>query len=279
MVNFPVEVMAKKFKLKDLQKLELDYNKPRKKGHRLTKNETEYIKNDILIPSTVLKMLFDENLTKMTQGSNALHDYKQILSVNKFNHFFPALSPDCYKELKQSYKGGFTYLSPEYTEKDVGEGVTLDVNSLYPYCMYTKPLPISDPIYYEGEYNLDKVYDLYIQCITCSFVIKENKIPTIQIKHTLSFMDNEYLTSSNNELVTLYLTNVDLKLFFEHYNVYELKFNYGWKFRSSTCLFKDYIDKWMAVKVKSTIDGNEGLRQISKIMLNSLYGKFRNYSS
>ena len=39
-------------------------------------------------------------------------------------------------------------------------------------------------------------------------------------------------------------------------------------------LFKDYIDKWYAVKQQATIDGNKQMRTISKLMLNSLYGKF-----
>lgn len=81
-----------------------------------------------------------------------------------------------------------------------------------------------EPIFYEGKYKEDKVYNLYIQMITCSFEIKKNKIPTIQIKKNSFFMANEYLESSNNEIVTLVLTNVDLKLFLEQYDVYDLKY-------------------------------------------------------
>ena len=39
-------------------------------------------------------------------------------------------------------------------------------------------------------------------------------------------------------------------------------------------LFTEYIDKWIKVKNESTISGNKGMRQVAKIMLNSLYGKF-----
>lgn len=48
-----------------------------------------------------------------------------------------------------------------------------------------------------GKYKEDKVYNLYIQMITCSFKIKKNKIPTIQIKHNLNYKSNEYLETSN----------------------------------------------------------------------------------
>ena len=125
-----------------------------------------------------------------------------------------------------------------------------------------------------GQYKDDKIYPLYIQMITCSFEIKENKIPTIQIKNNRSFFrENEYLESSNNEIVCLVLTNVDLKLFLEHYKVYDLEYISGWKFKSTDILFKKYIDKWITVKNEATISGNKGLRTIAKLMLNSLYGK------
>lgn len=62
--------------------------------------------------------------------------------------------------------------------------------------MYEKALPFGEPIFFEGEYKEDKVYNLYIQMITCSFEIKKNKIPTIQIKHSMNFKQNEYLESS-----------------------------------------------------------------------------------
>ena len=139
--------------------------------------------------------------------------------------------------------------------------------------MYEKLLPFGEPFFYEGKYKEDKIYPLYIQRITCSFKIKKNKIPTIQIKHR-QFVDNEYLTSSNGEIVALTLTNVDLDLFLEQYDVEDLKYHSGWKFKAMHGLFKEYIDKWIKIKNDSTISGNKGMRQVSKIFLNSLYGKF-----
>ena len=139
--------------------------------------------------------------------------------------------------------------------------------------MYEKLLPFGEPVFYKGKYNNDKVYPLYIQMINCSFELKKNKIPTIQIKNNVSFIGNEYLENSNNEIVCLVLTSVDLKLFFEQYNVYDLEFVCGWKFKGIEGLFTKYIDKWVAIKNKATIEKNKGLRTIAKLMLNSLYGK------
>ena len=105
---FSVKQIAKSFNL-EISKLELDYNKPREKGHILTKEEKDYIKNDVLIVAKALNILFNQNLTKMTIGSNALSEYREILSKRRFEKFFPELEYRVDKDLRQSYKGGFTY--------------------------------------------------------------------------------------------------------------------------------------------------------------------------
>ena len=70
------------------------------------------------------------------------------------------------------------------------------------------------------------------------------------------------------------MTNIDLELFLEHYEVFDINYISGWKFKSSDKLFKEYIDKWNGIKVKATKEKNKPMRTISKLMLNSLYGKF-----
>lgn len=271
-INQSVESMPKTFKIPE-NKLEIDYNAPREVGHILTGEEEAYIKNDVVIVAKALKYLFDMGLTKMTAGSNALSEYKQITRLNRFRSLYKPLNYEIDKDIRRAYKGGFTYLNPIYKNKEVGEGEVLDVNSLYPSVMYKEMLPFGEPFFYEGEYVEDKVYPLYIQRLTCSFKIKEGKIPTIQIKHS-RFVDNEYLTDSGIEPVALTLTSVDLKLFLDQYDVWELHYESGWKFKAMTGLFTEYIDKWIKVKNEATISGNKGMRQVAKIMLNSLYGKF-----
>lgn len=272
-IPFSVDEIAKSFNL-PISKLKLDYDKPRKIGHELTKEEKEYIKNDVLIVAKALKVLFDEKLDRMTEGSNALHDFKKDYKESKWERYFPELEKELDTELRKSYKGGFTYLSPDFKGKEVKNVTILDVNSLYPSVMYTSLLPIGNPIFYEGKYVDDKIFPLYIQTFTCSFELKKNKIPCIQIKNSMSFMANEYLKSSNNEIVCLTLTNVDLKLFFEQYDVYDLEYICGWKFKSMTGIFTDYINKWITIKNEATLTKNKGQRTLAKLMLNSLYGKF-----
>ena len=268
---FSVNEIAKGFGL-PISKLKIDYHKTREVGHILTKEEIEYLKNDVEIVASALKTLFDEGLDKMTQGSNALYDYKRIVTEKKFNKWFPI--PDYDEDVRRSYRGGFTYLNPKYKGKDIGEGIVFDVNSLYPSVMYYEKLPYGEGIFFEGEYKEDILYNLYVQMFTCQFELKEGYIPTVQLKKNLAFIPTEYIESSGDEEVTLCMTNVDLKLFFEHYDVYNIVYHSGWKFKSTTELFKDYIDKWSKVKIESKKSKNKAMYLLAKLMLNALYGKF-----
>ena len=84
----------------------------------------------------------------------------------------------------------------------------------------------------------------------------------------------EYLTSSNGDIITLTLTNVDLKLFLENYDVNYLTYDGGWKFKQTRGLFDKYINIWSNNKIEAKKNGNRALYMVSKLMLNSLYGKF-----
>lgn len=270
-LNFSVEMIARDFNL-PISKLELDYHKKREISHILTDEEVAYIRNDVEIMARALYIMFEQNLTKMTIGSNALSNYKNI---NKnFNKYFPILPYEIDQDIRKSYKGGFTYLNEIYKEKEVGHGIVLDVNSLYPSVMMNERLPFGEPIFFNGQYEEDFLYPLYIQTISCSFKIKPNKIPTIQIKNNLSYIPNEYIKSSNDDIVTLTLTNIDLNLFFEHYEIYDLTFHSGWKFKAIKGLFTEYINFWSTQKINAKKENNKALYLISKLMLNSLYGKF-----
>lgn len=272
LINQTVESMPKTFNLEE-NKLEIDYNLPREIGHTLTKEEIDYVKNDVVIVAKALKYLYDMGLTKMTAGSNALSEFKKLITMNTFRNMYKPLSYEIDQDIRQSYKGGFTYCNPIYKGITTGEGEVLDINSMYPSIMRYNLLPFGEPIFFEGEYVPDKVYPLYIQRITCYFHLKKDKIPTIQIKHS-RFVENEYLTDSGNLPVALTLTSIDLKLFLEQYDVEDLKYRGGWKFKAMSGMFNKYVDKWIEVKNEATISGNKGMRQVAKIMLNSLYGKF-----
>ena len=273
LIPLSVDGIAKAFKL-PISKLSIDYSAHNNLpiGSPLSYEEKEYIKNDVKIVAHAVEYFYSQGLDKMTIGSCALNEYKTIIKKSNFNKYFP--TPKYHDDVKQSYRGGFTYLNPKFAEKVVRNGVVLDVNSLYPSVMYDSYLPYGTPIFFTGEYKHDPLYPLYTQMMRCQFKIKKGKIPTIQIKYSGLFKGNEYLTSSGDTEVVLCLNSVDLKLFFEQYDVYNIEYMSGWKFKSTRGLFRDYIEKWSKAKIEATINKNYGLRLIAKLFLNSLYGKF-----
>lgn len=270
-LNFSVEQIAKDFDL-PIRKLELDYTTEREVGHVLTEHEIDYIRNDVEIMARALDYMFKIDLKKMTIGGDALFDYKKMIS--SFTHYFPILPYEIDQDIRQAYRGGFTYLNECYKGATLGAGWVLDVNSLYPSVMYNCLLPFGEPLFFDGEYEEDKLYPLYVQSISASFELKKDHIPTIQLKNNTNFIPTEYVTSSNGDIVDLVLTNVDLQLFKEHYDLEYIKYHGGWKFKGIKGLFRDYIDKWTTVKIESKKQNNLAMYRISKLMLNSLYGKF-----
>lgn len=269
--NLSVAEIAKAFDL-PIRKLEIDYKKYRPEGWEITEEEIAYIRNDVEIMSLALKEMFVRGLTKMTIASDAINYYRS--NFYNFRKTFPLLPLAVDKDIRQSYRGGFTYVNEYWKEKEVGKGMVLDVNSLYPSCMHSPyKLPFGQPQLFEGKYENDKLYPLYVQSITCKFKLKPNKIPTIQIRNNFSFIPNDYATSSGDEYICLFLTSVDLKLFFDHYDVEVKSYNGGWKFMQAAGNFDGYVDHWIDQKIKAGKEGNLPLKTISKLLLNSLYGK------
>ena len=275
LIPLKVKEIPKAFGLEE-SKGEIDYDRHNylPPDSPLSEEEKDYITHDVVIVAKAIQYMYSQGLDKMTIGACALDEYKQLIGKNTFKRWYP--TPEYHNDVKQSYRGGFTWLNPDYAGKPVKEGVVLDVNSLYPSVMrsHGNPLPFGTPIFFKGKYKPNTLYPLYTQMMSCQFELKSGMIPTLQIKHSLSFRGNEYLTTSNGEEVTICLNSVDLKLFFEHYNVYNPVYHSGWMFKASVGMFDKYIDKWIANKIQATKDGNKGLRYISKLFLNSLYGKF-----
>lgn len=282
-LNFSVDTIAKSFGL-PIVKEKIDYDAFREEGHILTAKEISYLKNDCEIVARALKIMFSQGLNKMTNASNGLSDFKKMYSEKEWNKLFPDLT-DIFekdiknqyiidKEIRESYKGGYCYLVEKHRGKLINDTTMIfDVNSLYPSVMRYCPLPWGIPIGFKGKYTQDDNYPLYVQAFSCQFELKPKKLPTIQLKNNRDFVGNEYLSSSGNKDVVLTLTSVDLDLFFEHYDVYDIDWIGGYKFKSKHGIFDKYVDKWTAEKTKAKENHNKGMYQISKLMQNAVYGR------
>lgn len=266
---FSADQIAKAFELPTV-KGSIDYTKYRPIDYEMTDDEKYYVENDTSIISQALKIQFDSGLKKMTIGSDALNYFKCDLGQKAFKYLFPILPHSVDNDLRQAYKGGFVYLNPKFRNKEIENILCYDVNSLYPSVMYECELPFGEPVYFKGKYKQDAKRPLYICVIRANFELKDGFIPTIQLKNSFRFNPTEYVTTSNDEIVQMTMTSVDLALFLDHYNIKHIEYICGWKFRNVQGLFKSYIDYWGEIKKNST----GAKRQLAKLMLNSLYGKF-----
>lgn len=266
---FTVDRIAKAFKLPQL-KGEIDYHTYRNFPYTMTSEEEDYLINDTLIIAQALKIQFNQGLGKMTIGTDAMSNYKTTIGNKKYEYLYPELDLTIDRDLRTSYKGGWVYMKPQYSEVVFNNVLALDVNSLYPFVMRYKLLPYGLPTYYEGQYKHDPVKPLFIQSIRATFKVKKNHLPTIQLKGNWRFSETEYITDSGEEPVDLFLTSVDLQLFIEHYDIDYIEYLEGFKFAGISGLFNDYIDQWSHIK-----ENSEGaIRELAKLMLNNLYGKF-----
>ena len=278
---FTVAQIAKGFGL-EMTKGEIDYKAYRAVGHELTEEEKDYLVRDCMIVAQALNVQFAQGLTRMTNASDAMSHYKQTIGGN-FDRWFPVLPLELDNDIRRAYKGGYVYLNPKYKNTEGLQGKTYDVNSLYPSVMYDKMLPFSYPVYFEDDPAPNERYPLYIIHFKCTFELKPNHLPTIQLKNNRRFVETEYLTTSKvkengllvDDPVEMWMTHVDYELMLDHYNVkfYPLingHYCNGFRFRGATGMFKNYIDYWM--HIKETEEGAK--RQLAKLQLNSLYGRF-----
>lgn len=276
-LNFSIERIAKDFHL-PVQKLDIDYNKPRPFGYQMTDDEREYLSNDVKIVAIALRKMFETGFDGITIGASALKYYHKL--EPNFSKLFPKLEEDIEAFVRRAYRGGFIYLNPEFADKDINGGFTLDRNSMYPAVMRENKLPHGQPVYFEGEYKYDNMYPLYIVELSCCFELKPNKLPTLQIDGTMGFAKKTYLENSGGKLLTITLTNIDLELFLENYEIHDLVYHGGYKFMSRAGMFTEYIDIWSRKKIQAKKNHDYVQYYIAKQYLNTFIGKFavRSYS-
>ena len=262
---YSLATVAKQFGFEE-QKGKMDYDELRYPNHKLTQSEIEYFRKDIVILRKAMEQAYLKDIKKMTIGANALYEYKTIIGKNNFDRIFPKLPNNVDEYLRNAYKGGCCMVGEKY-QNVIADTYSYDINSMYPSQLKYQKLPFGVPHYFTGKYSGDK---LYVQHLKASFNIKNKKLPCIQLKHTRIFQDNEWIKNCNYQM-ELYLTNIDLDLFFDNYDVYDLEYIDGYEFESIRGLFSEYIDKWYNIKMNTH---DKGERAFAKLFLNNIYGKF-----
>ena len=306
LLPFSVKKIGDSFGTKH-KKLDMEYKGFRYAGCEITDKEKEYIANDVLVVKEALEIMFNQGHKKLTIGTCCLDEYKTITGWNNYKELFPDVyeipldektfgSPTAGDYIHKSYKGGWCYLVKGKEDKLFHNGITGDVNSLYPSMMSSESnnkYPVGEPTFWQGDFIPDEALrnDRYFFIrIKTRFYLKPNMLPTIQIKGTFLYPATEWLESSdivnpktgkkyreyinlNGEKekasVILTLTMTDYKLICEHYYLVDCTILDGCFFHARVGIFDDYIDKYKMMKLKST----GALRELAKLFLNNLYGK------
>ena len=305
LLPFSLRKIGKSFNTKH-QKLEMEYTGFRYAGCTISDEEKEYISNDVLVLKEALEIIFMEGHNKLTIGSCCLSEYKKIVG-NKYDEMFPnlyniKLDTNIHKYntvgewIRRSYKGGWCYLVKGKENKIFNEGITADVNSLYPSMMSSESgnrYPIGLPTFWEGNYIPNKALmpdKYYFVRVKTRFYIKKGFLPTVQIKGNLLYKSNQWLETSDyydkvtdryyekyyngngdlcNTRVELTLTMTDFELLKRHYDLVDFEILDGCYFDSKIGIFDEYIERYK--KIKLTTKGAK--RELAKLFLNNLYGK------
>ena len=303
---FKLEDVAKGFKTAH-SKLSMEYKGFRYPNCPISDEEKQYIYNDVYVLKEALEIFFMDNPKKLTIGSCCLAKYKQLMSGD-FETLFPDLRevqldeqykyPNAETYIRKSYKGGWCYVVPAKANKVFTNGLTADVNSLYPSVMSGESgnqYPVGKPTFWSGNFipaEARKPNRYFFIRIKTRFYVKENYLPFIQIKNNLRYRGTEVLESSDfydrktkkyythfyedGELqdtrVELTLTQTDYDLFLEHYDTVDFEILDGCYFytASGRDLFDMYINPYKEQKINS----KGAKRTEAKLFLNNLYGKF-----
>ena len=315
LIPFSVKVIGKSFKTKH-QKSSIEYEGERHAGGEITEEERHYIANDVLVVKEGLEVMFNEGHKKLTIGACCMSEFKGGYHKVEYNDLFPNIynidiDPETYgytnagEYVRKSYRGGWCYVVPEKAGKLHHNGITLDVNSLYPSMMHSESgnfYPVGKPTFFKGEDAFEYVRRMaannsvgdaiyYFVRIKTRFYLKYGKLPFIQLKNNMRYRQNESLRTSDvfvpelgkyvseytdlsgtyhDTRVTMTLTMTDFDLINEHYLLLDYEVLDGCYFWAERGIFDNYIDKYKIMKMNAETPGR---RTIAKLYLNNLYGK------
>lgn len=262
LLPFKVSKIAKDFNLPILKEV-IDYE-----DYTIDEKRLEYVHHDVQIVAMALAQIKEEGMDKNTTASCAYSQYEGMKNDSFLANNYPALPIDFLTTWRSAYRGGRSQVNPMYAGVAVHNVHRYDVNSMYPYVMHDMPLPYGYPIKL-SSYEDSKQYRFSLLHILIGFGLKPHCLPSLLKKQALyTATDTYYVTSE--DIIELYISNIDLDLLYRNYDCYGFTFLDGWGFNTSTKLMCDYVDLWYSRK---KVDKG-AKRVVDKLMLNSLYGKF-----
>lgn len=185
-----------------------------------------------------------------------------------YRDIMPIVAENVDEFCRNAYRGGISYLKPEFEDTEIYDIKVFDVNSLYPWVMHDCPLPVGYGEFVE-EPDKDKLYFVHFKS---EFAIKQNKFPFLQLKNSVRYRENQFVSYSDKQ-EDLYMTSVDYKNFKKNYHLYNDCDYEFLQFDSKVGLLAPHVDYWMDKKKFYQEKGMPFMRYIAKTFMNGFYGK------
>lgn len=289
LLAFSVAEIGASFKTKN-QKLLIDYDGHLEANQPLTAEEKKYLCNDILVVAQALwEGLLSKGYTKMTAGANALDDFiTRFGGKEKFREVFLELDSEEDEFVRSAYRGAISQVKKGIEGKVIyaPKGKCVDKHSMYPSQMHSKSgnkFPVGHGTWEDyGIQDGDSMQEVmqkieagmndgrkhYIR-VSVDLQVKEGHMPFLQEKNNPRFRPNQFIEDTEGK-IEITMMDEEYRLMLEQYDVLAMEFVKAISYEQKAGLFDAYIDYWYHIKESST----GALKQLAKLMLNSLYGKF-----
>lgn len=311
LLPFSLKRLGKSFNTKH-QKLDMEYEGYRYAGCPITKEEEEYLKNDLYVIKEGLEIMFAQGHDKLTIGSCCLSEFidcytvQSLRTMKEYRENFPNLyeikiDKDLYGEesagyyIHNAYRGGWCYLVKGKENKRYTYGTTADVNSLYPSMMSSESgnyYPTKEPHFWKGNRIPPDVIEkdmFYYVRFRCRFTLKKGKLPFVQIKRDPLYKSTEMLETSDiydkkahrylkyimqdGKLTKVLVTMTMTKM---DYLLFLEHYNVEDFEILDGCYFlkaKYIFDEYINKYKKIKMESKGAVRELAKLFLNNLYGK------
>jgi len=280
----------------------ITYNRRHELNEEIEPLELKYMNRDIDILRLTMLHHFEETegVVYLTRASYAEDSLKEFVGRKIFKKKYPKFNYYDASLMRSAYFGGYVFANEEYTGEILGAGIVLDNNSMFPGVMKSAKLPYGEPIKFTGSYDENKSYlkrnsyDLFIVMLrNLKFKVKKNHIPSLpkQLGRTTLIKTEKDLNDRN--INGFMLSNLDLKHFIYNYDIENIKYEFGYAFKSEVGPFKNFVDFYGEEKKKakygpfnSDSEREEWVKKSgspiynplgfysAKLILNSSYGKF-----
>lgn len=267
---FPLTSLKNLGEIINLEKLEFNDNFFIEKEKPLLTTSylkfVEYTKRDVEILAKFLLFFVKKTKINLLNSVSAAGISFNYFKQKYYQKGIYLTSQDKWEIIHQSYYGGFTYLNEKYALKLLDNLNYFDINSAYPDVLKRK-LPYGDLEVYTNQKYGTKLFHIRI----LKLEVNELNIAIIRSKK----YDERFIKKSSNAFI-YYIWEFEIDYVKHFYKVfdYEIIETYWIKLKK---IASEFIDHWYDIKQKNTKKENSTQKlfnYFSKVILNSLYGKF-----